>query len=161
MVAGNPYWRGRLSTNDLLIKKNIITVIKAADLNYLVQGGQLDWSFPFSKGSLMVGSKCDALSYTLSLLPPTPTPSFDVDVLKSFEIRCLWNSIISSRYLFSLFHSRRHGHFKKRVRAYINSLSLSLSSLTLLSLSLSRLRTQKYTFNRIHPFIHLKTWATL
>jgi hypothetical protein len=55
---GNPYWRGRLSTVDLLIKiacfgrqKNIVSVWKAADTNELVQGGELYWSFQFSKDS--------------------------------------------------------------------------------------------------------------
>jgi hypothetical protein len=46
--ARNSYRRGRLSTVDLLIKigsfverKNIVSVLKTADLNLLVQGGQL------------------------------------------------------------------------------------------------------------------------
>ncbi len=34
-------------------KVNIFCIIKAADLNYLVQGGQRYWSFPSSKGSLV------------------------------------------------------------------------------------------------------------
>ncbi len=43
--SGNPYWRGRLSKVDLLIKiacfvKNICSALKAADMNKLVQGGQ-------------------------------------------------------------------------------------------------------------------------
>jgi hypothetical protein len=33
-------------------KKTILSVLKAADLNELVQGDQLYWSFPFSKDSL-------------------------------------------------------------------------------------------------------------
>ncbi len=58
-VAGNTNWGGKLSTIDLLIKEacfvkkeNIIFTIKQADLNWLVQGGQLYWTFPFSKTSL-------------------------------------------------------------------------------------------------------------
>ncbi len=54
----NPYWRGILSTVDLLIKEasfvkkiNNTINLKWADPN-LVQGGQLYWAFPFSKGSL-------------------------------------------------------------------------------------------------------------
>ncbi len=56
---GNSYWRERLSTVDLLIKmgcfvkkENLVPVWKAADLNSLVQGGQLYRYFPFSKASL-------------------------------------------------------------------------------------------------------------
>ena len=48
--SGNPYWSGRFSTVDLLIKigcfvkiKNIVSVWKATDLSYLVQGGQTYW----------------------------------------------------------------------------------------------------------------------
>ncbi len=56
--TGKAYWRERLSTVDLQIKiscfverKNIVTIWKLADLNWLVQG-PLNWAFPFSKGSL-------------------------------------------------------------------------------------------------------------
>jgi hypothetical protein len=43
--AGNPYSKGKLSTawKDSLFykqRKNIVSVVKAADLNYLAQGGQ-------------------------------------------------------------------------------------------------------------------------
>jgi hypothetical protein len=48
VLAGNPNWRGRLSTVGLLIKlacfvkKEIMFAFsKEADLNYLVQGGQM------------------------------------------------------------------------------------------------------------------------
>jgi hypothetical protein len=58
-MPGNSYWRERLSTVDLLIKigcfvkkKKIVSVRKAADLKYLVQGGQP--YFPFSKASLVM-----------------------------------------------------------------------------------------------------------
>jgi hypothetical protein len=57
MKTGNPYWKVRLSTADLLdmiacfIKKE--KVLTAADLNYSVQGVQPYWSFPFSKDSLV------------------------------------------------------------------------------------------------------------
>ncbi len=51
---------GRLSTVDLLIKVacfvkevKIFSIQKGADLNWLVQGGQLYSAFPFSKTSLM------------------------------------------------------------------------------------------------------------
>ncbi len=46
----NPYWRGRLSTVDLLIKigfkkkKFIVSVWKVADLNWVILGGQPYWS---------------------------------------------------------------------------------------------------------------------
>ncbi len=57
--AGNTNWGGKLSTIDLLIKvdcfvkkENIIFNIKQADLNWLVQGSWLYWTFPFSKTSL-------------------------------------------------------------------------------------------------------------
>jgi len=60
---GNPYWRRRLSTVDLLIKlaccvkKEIMHPIsKADDLNLLVQGVQLYWAFPFSKCSMVCPS---------------------------------------------------------------------------------------------------------
>jgi len=48
---GNYNWRERLTTIDLLIKmfcfvKNA-SVLRAADLNQLLQGGQSYWSFPF------------------------------------------------------------------------------------------------------------------
>jgi hypothetical protein len=50
-----PILQGRLSTVDLLaclVKKNIFSVLTAADLNTLVQGGQLYLlSFHFSKDS--------------------------------------------------------------------------------------------------------------
>ncbi len=53
----NPYWRGRLSTIELIkincFVKNKISERKAADLSYEVQGGQPYWSFPFSKNSLV------------------------------------------------------------------------------------------------------------
>ena len=44
-------WRRLPNTVDLLIK--VACVVKGADLNQLVQGGQLYWDFPFSKGSLV------------------------------------------------------------------------------------------------------------
>jgi len=54
-----PNWRGRIGTVGLLIdkgcfvkKKNIVSIWKVFDMNYLVQGGQQYWSFPFSKISL-------------------------------------------------------------------------------------------------------------
>ncbi len=54
----NSKWGG-LSTADLLImvacfvkKKIILSISKAADLNWLVQGGLLYLAYPFSKGSL-------------------------------------------------------------------------------------------------------------
>ncbi len=57
---GNPYWRERLSTVDLLIRigcfvklKNVVSVRKAADMSKKAQGGQPYWSFPFSKDSLV------------------------------------------------------------------------------------------------------------
>jgi hypothetical protein len=57
---GIPYSRGRLSTVDLLItiscfvnKENMVLVLKAADLNQLLQGDQLNLSFHFSKDSLV------------------------------------------------------------------------------------------------------------
>ncbi len=31
----------------------MFSILKAADLNDLVEGGQLYWAFPFTKGSLM------------------------------------------------------------------------------------------------------------
>jgi len=52
---------GRLGTVDLLIKvayfvKNVNHIFnikkELIDLNKLVQGGQLYWAFPFSKGSV-------------------------------------------------------------------------------------------------------------
>ncbi len=53
--AGNTNWRGRFSKVDLLtrvacfVKKWIMfSISKVADLNKLVQGGQLYWAFPFS-----------------------------------------------------------------------------------------------------------------
>jgi hypothetical protein len=58
--TGNPYWWGRFSMADLLIKlgcfvekKNIASAWKEADLNWLVQGGQPYWTFPFHKDSLL------------------------------------------------------------------------------------------------------------
>ncbi len=59
------YWGGRLSTGDLLIKvdcfdkKQIISsIFKGADLNRLVQGGQLYRTFHFSKTSLLYVIYC-------------------------------------------------------------------------------------------------------
>ncbi len=56
---GNTNLRGMLSTVDLpiqiacLIKKKImLSISKAKDLNWLIQGGQLYWAFPLNKGSL-------------------------------------------------------------------------------------------------------------
>jgi len=55
---GNPHWRERLSTVHLLIKKPFFkenysfSVFIRANLNWLVQGGQLYWVLPFSKDSL-------------------------------------------------------------------------------------------------------------
>ncbi len=46
--AGNTNWSGRHNAVHLLFKLEQ----KWADLNKSVQGGQLYWSFPFSKGSL-------------------------------------------------------------------------------------------------------------
>ncbi len=64
--AENTNWRERLSTVELLIREawfvtkvNNIFSIKWADLNWLVQGGQLYWAFPFRKSSLVT------LSYIL------------------------------------------------------------------------------------------------
>ncbi len=61
-ITGNSYGRGGLSTVGLRIKigcfvkkKNVASVWKGADLNWLVQGGQLYRSFPFSKDSLGQG----------------------------------------------------------------------------------------------------------
>ncbi len=59
--TGNPYWKGRLNTINLLIKmacfvkkEKYISVLKAAELNQLnVQGGHPYWSFRFSKDSLV------------------------------------------------------------------------------------------------------------
>jgi hypothetical protein len=55
-IPGNTNWGERLGTVDLLFKVacfvnnvNHIFNIKGADLNKLVQGGQLYWPFPFSK----------------------------------------------------------------------------------------------------------------
>ncbi len=60
VLPGNSYWRGRLSTVDLLIKRSyfikkekIVSVWKAADLNWLAQGGQQYWNFPFSRASMV------------------------------------------------------------------------------------------------------------
>jgi hypothetical protein len=54
-----PYWRGMVSTVDLLIKmgcfvkkKNKVSILKAADLDKLWQGGQQYCSFPISEDSL-------------------------------------------------------------------------------------------------------------
>jgi hypothetical protein len=60
---GNPHWRGRLITIDLLmkvayfVKGNKFLLSKVADLNYLIQGGQLYWAFPFSKRSTIQHDK--------------------------------------------------------------------------------------------------------
>ncbi len=59
LPPGNPSWREKHSTVDLLtriaffIKEKWLSVLKATDLNWLVQGGQLYWSLPFSKDSLL------------------------------------------------------------------------------------------------------------
>ncbi len=60
VTSRNANWRGRLSTVDLLIKVTcfvklllIFAILKRADLNQLVRGGQMYWGFPFSKGSLV------------------------------------------------------------------------------------------------------------
>jgi hypothetical protein len=57
--TGNPYWWGRLSALDVLVKigcfvkkKYIASAWKEADLNQLVQGGQPHWSFSFSKDTM-------------------------------------------------------------------------------------------------------------
>jgi hypothetical protein len=57
---GNTNWGGKLSTVDLPIKiawfvqKQVMFVLsKAADPNKLVKGGQMYWSFPFCKTSLV------------------------------------------------------------------------------------------------------------
>ncbi len=59
-LAWIPYLRvSKLSTLDILIKKACFvrkekkSVLKAADLHRLVQGGQLCSDFPFGKGSLL------------------------------------------------------------------------------------------------------------
>ncbi len=58
---GNTNWSGRLIAVELLIKvacfvkKYVMFVIlKAANLNLLIQGGQSCWAFPFSKDSLVL-----------------------------------------------------------------------------------------------------------
>jgi hypothetical protein len=65
---GNLYWSGRLSTVDLLNKigclvKKYSFSIKAAKINYLV----LYWSFPFSKGSLVL-----TILYLVHCIPALP-----------------------------------------------------------------------------------------
>jgi hypothetical protein len=42
-------------------KLYILSVLKAANLNQLVQGGQLYWAFPFSKDSLLICFEEDSL----------------------------------------------------------------------------------------------------
>ncbi len=51
---GGKLQQGMLSTVDLIVKIAcfVKTVLKGAGLNWLVQGGQIHWTFPFSKGSL-------------------------------------------------------------------------------------------------------------
>ncbi len=58
-TAGNPYWRGKISTIDLLVltsSNQLLLILKLYfshlqnNLSYC--GGQSYWAFPFSKGSL-------------------------------------------------------------------------------------------------------------
>ncbi len=67
--AGTPNWGGRLTTIDPIKLacfckkcKWYFYYKKGAELNYLVQGGQMYWAFPFNKTSL------DKLVQLLSLL---------------------------------------------------------------------------------------------
>jgi hypothetical protein len=61
---GNLTLKGRLSTVFVVLMDTVcfvkgklyISVLKAANLNYLVQGGQLYPSFPSSKSSLVLGT---------------------------------------------------------------------------------------------------------
>ncbi len=43
------------------------SISKAADLNYLVQGGQLYRAFPFSKGSLAIHFELDVLTHKMAV----------------------------------------------------------------------------------------------
>jgi hypothetical protein len=54
ILPGNSYLRGRLSTFDLHIKIGCFQKSFSLNSNYLVQGGQLYWSFPVSKASLVL-----------------------------------------------------------------------------------------------------------
>ncbi len=60
IIPGKPYWRGSMSTLDLLVLTSLYQLLFKEKLNFhclqnnlSVWGGQLYWAFPFSKSSLI------------------------------------------------------------------------------------------------------------
>ena len=69
----------------------MFSILKAADLNDLVQGGQLYWAFPFTKGSMMKFIHSGQISgrkvkQAFKLILDT----FDIDILYFFKFVWAW-----------------------------------------------------------------------
>ncbi len=61
------------------MSKTMFVISKAADLNYLVQGGQLQWFFPFSEDSLEV---TNPLGYFITAVKSSTVQDTGPDVIK-------------------------------------------------------------------------------
>jgi hypothetical protein len=58
---------------------------KVADLNDLLQGGQLYWAFPFSKGSMIKPKAVMPIEVTVYTLKQQTFNSRELHMLKSFD----------------------------------------------------------------------------